>query len=201
MKRHRTIGVVGRPLTLGERPEIYDGVDANLQKILVQAGLVPITLSSYLEDPVNSFKALSLAGFVLSGGGNVGDPPERALLESVILQYASDRSLPVLGICRGMQVMVTWLGGAVEPGEGHVMVRHHVDFPNETKRLVNSFHEFVVHSQQVPPCLKPLALASDRTVEAVQHDSLPWLGIMWHPEREAPFHSEDISLIMNLFGS
>ena len=48
---------------------------------------------------------------------------------------------------------------------------------------VNSWHTLAITS--VPPDWIALAFADDETVEAMRHRMLPWLGVMWHPERES----------------
>lgn len=49
---------------------------------------------------------------LLSGGNDIGKIDERDKTERRLLDYASDRALPALGLCRGMQMMALWAGGA-----------------------------------------------------------------------------------------
>jgi putative glutamine amidotransferase len=56
-----------------------------------------------------------------------------------------------------------------------------------------------VSAEGLADCLLPLATAQDGTIEACQHRSLPWYGIMWHPEREEHFQTQDLTFMRKLF--
>lgn len=191
----RRVGITQRQVDLSERGEVRDALDARLPQLLWELGFVPVPLANGVVDAVAYLAALDLGGFVLSGGDGVGEPPARAHIERCALDLAERGGLPVLGICRGMQVLVTACGGALAPVDGHVATRHAVDGPLTGAREVNSFHEFGVVPEGLPQELQPVAHAPDGTVEAVRHRDYPWTGIMWHPERERPFRAQDRALM------
>jgi putative glutamine amidotransferase len=64
-------------------------------------------------------------------------------------------------------------------------------------RTVNSYHRFGARSTRDP--LEAWGQARDGVVKAVRHRQLPLAGIMWHPEREFPFHSEDVAYMEQFF--
>jgi putative glutamine amidotransferase len=66
-------------------------------------------------------------------------------------------------------------------------------------RTVNSFHASAITEESLGERLAVVAFAPDGTIEAVRHRQLPWMGIMWHPEREAPFSEDDRELVTDLF--
>ena len=193
------IGVVGRAVAMPGRAEVYEGFDREFPVLLGDLGFVPIGLSATCIDPMAILDQIDFAGFLLSGGGDVGQPPGRADLENLILHHAFDKGVPVLGICRGMQVIVNWFGGRLVPGSGHVHTRHDVVVEGRETREVNSFHRIVVPAKGLPDVLAPLAEAPDGTIEAIKHVDLPWFGMMWHPERENPFNPSDHALIKQCF--
>ena len=49
--------------------------------------------------------SLKINGIILSGGNNIGDVKERDITETYLLKYAETNEIPVLGICRGMQML------------------------------------------------------------------------------------------------
>ena len=117
---------------------------------------------------------------VLSGGEDIGSSPARDAVESALLDYACQHRLPVLGVCRGMQLLHTQAGGVLTPQPGHVGTPHRVSCGQQAM-TVNSWHRFGITSLQ--PGWHALAVSENGGIEAMQHASLPWLGLMWHPER------------------
>jgi len=147
--------------------------------------------------PTNSFMALpnfqdpsqllsyvehwQLNAFILSGGGDARLSARRAANEAALLDHAEQHRLPVLGVCRGMQVLHLRSGGTLCALKGHVRSVHPVHGPDVNTR-VNSWHDFGI--DVVMPSWEALARAGDGSVEAMRHRYLPWLGLMWHPERD-----------------
>jgi len=133
---------------------------------------------------------------ILTGGEDIGVSPIRDDTELELLIWARERAIPVLGVCRGMQMMAVWAGVALKPVEGHVRTRHIMrgDFVRE----VNSFHNYGL--TECPQGFEVLARTEDGVVEAIRNPALCWEGWMWHPERERPFQSVDIDRLRRLFG-
>lgn len=126
---------------------------------------------------------------VLSGGSGA-DPsdgpavPERNQAEHRLIGLAAESRLPLLAVCRGMQMLNRHLGGKLRRVEGHVGVHHDVaPVRGGAAFSVNSFHGFGIAQEDLAPVLEPLLAAQDGTIEAACHRDLPWLAIMWHPER------------------
>ena len=153
-------------------------------------------LPSLLPDAITDYcDAWGLNGVILTGGEDPESSPLRDQSERSILEWAAQKSLPVLGICRGLQLMAVADGGTLEPIGNHVASRHGLD--GEYDWEVNSYHSSGL--LDVPKSYRELARAPDHTVEAMRHKQLPWEGWMWHPERDAPFSTDDIREIRRLF--
>ncbi|WP_201241541.1 gamma-glutamyl-gamma-aminobutyrate hydrolase family protein [Halorhodospira halophila] len=189
------------------RDETRDALDVRLAGLLWSLGFVPIPLCSAVAaaqgDATDNacaaaayLDALAPEGIVLSGGNDIGQAPERDRLEHAALAYARLPGVPVLGICRGLQMIHVHQGGELEPLSGHVAVEHTVTGAwLGGQRRVNSYHDLGLAEEALGAELEPLAWAEDGSVEALRHRDLPWLGIMWHPERDTPTSEADRTLI------
>ncbi len=185
------------------RNERRDALDQNLCRWLVSAGYIPMPIPNVLGQMVNNdqspmqswLSAMRPDAVLLSGGNDIGDAPERDETERCLLAHAKEKFLPVLGICRGMQMLSIWAGSTLKPVEGHVGSRHRL--LGELADEVNSFHRFALAG--CPSGFTVTATSEDGNIEAIRHETLPWEGWMWHPERETAFQSADMQRLQALF--
>ncbi len=194
-----------------DRNEKRDALDQRLCQWISAAGCQPVPIPNCLGDPQEPqtvaeigawFEATTADAVLLSGGNDVGEVPERDFTERCLLDIASSRALPALGICRGMQMMCVWAGGRLARVDAHVATRHRLrtetgfgDWPTE----VNSYHNQGLEA--CPPDFIAAAYAEDGTIEAICHQDLPWEGWMWHPEREEAFGDTEINRLRRLLES
>lgn len=150
-----------------------------------------------------------LDGLVIAGGPDVepvrygaereertGPPaPDRDAWELALIDAALASGVPLLGICRGMQLLNVALGGTlVQHIDGHAEVVG-VFGGHAVKPVPGSLYAGVVPEESFVPTyhhqavdrlgegLVPSAYAADGTVEAVELPSSDWvLGVQWHPE-------------------
>ncbi len=137
----------------------------------------------------------SVNGFLFTGGDDIGKDIKRDKVEIAALKLAEKRSLKVLGICRGMQIISSFFGGTLKSVDGHLASRHKIN--DNSSRSVNSYHSYVIDN--LPECFKVIYLSHDNYVESISHKRLPWHGCMWHPERDKFIHPMDIKMIKSLF--
>lgn len=178
-----------------ERNEMRDALDQRLIKWVTGCGLVPVPVPNVLGGSICDWlMTFEPAALVLSGGNDIGQHPERDNTELALLSYARELNLPVLGICRGMQMMARWAGATLHITTGHVNSRHQLK--GEISTEVNSYHNYSI--SKCPNDFEVIARSNDNEIEAIRHLYLPWEGWMWHPEREKEFASEDISRLRAL---
>lgn len=182
----------------GER---RDALDQRWGAFLARCGMIAAPVPNRRDAALGLAAATLPTLIVLSGGNDLsaygGDAPERDETEFALLDWARDNGVPVLGICRGMQVILHAFGTPLVRLEGHVATRHNVT-GGGTEREVNSYHSFGALAVK---CLTVDLRAADQSVEAVTHPQERIKGIMWHPERETVFSEQDVTLVRDLAGA
>ncbi len=181
---------------IADRNERRDALDQRLVEFLLAAGYLPVPLPNVLGDGASEWlTAIQPKAIVLSGGNDIGLCFTRDATERAILVYAKNNKLPVLGICRGMQMMAHWSGAELKSVTGHIKSRHSLS--GSITGEVNSYHAFSL--ARCPEGFEVLARSEDGQIEAIRHRWLPWEGWMWHPEREGDFAAYDLQRIRVLF--
>lgn len=198
----RLLGVTQRMSIAPGSGEKRDCLAQDWAPFLSSAGARWIALPNHAPTAAALVRELDVAGLLLTGGDDIGVFPERDFTERSLIEDFLRRGLPILGVCRGLQVLHWHFGGGLRPlsGDLHVGKRHTVDFVNGEARVVNSYHNNALDhtglSGEYP--LRPIALCrDDGTVEAAGAERV--LGIMWHPEREAEPAAGDIEMFQRHF--
>jgi putative glutamine amidotransferase len=181
------------------RGERRDTLDQRWTALLAACGALPLALPNHAEAAVALLDRCRPAALVLTGGNDLvaygGHIPERDAAETAVVAWARARRVPVLGVCRGMELLIHVLGGTLRRIDGHAGTRHRVRIGGETVE-VNSFHDWAV--DRLPPDCAAWATAHDGSVEAFRHGRENLTGLMWHPEREPSYAERDVMLIRNL---
>lgn len=198
----KKILVTQRRDAIAGRDEERDATDARIGKMLFELGLLPIFLCSEIDDLETYISALQPDGIMLGSGNDIGEYPKRDALETYLLDYATQHQLPVFAICRGAQMINNYLGGELIPVEGQVATRGQI-FGKLAEKYsyteVNGYHNFAINPETLPKELEVVATSKDGIVKAIQHKTLPWVGGMWHPEREPSVSEQDKQLIKDVF--
>jgi putative glutamine amidotransferase len=216
------------------RPRI--ALYASYLEVLQRVGLTPVLVTpAHGPEAIEELTAIC-SGLVLAGGEDI-DPsrygeepipqlgrvnPPRDIAELRALDTATRRDLPILGICRGHQLLNVFFGGTLYQDIGVALggeyshdqdaqrEGHHHDVTvkqgsrlGEAIRLerlaINSYHHQAV--RDVAPNLEVTARADDGLIEAVESRDHRWVvGVQWHPERyEAREEDSDADPNMRLF--
>jgi putative glutamine amidotransferase len=198
----KTVAITQRVTVVPDHGERRDCLDQAWARFIAACGLLPLALPNVIEVALEMYGGSDLAGLVLTGGNDLaalgGDAPERDATENALLDAADSRGLPVLGVCRGMQLIQQRCAVPLRRVEGHVTRRQVIRVDGEP-REVNSYHRFAALDSRPP--LDIWALAADGVVKAIRHSARPTIGIMWHPERNTPFAASDVALFRRVFNA
>jgi N5-(cytidine 5'-diphosphoramidyl)-L-glutamine hydrolase len=196
----KTVAITQRVSVIPESGERRDCLDQAWPRFIAACGLLPLALPNVTEVALALCNGSDLAGLVLTGGNDLaalgGDAPERDATESALLDAMESRGLPVLGVCRGMQLIQQRCTIPLRRVAGHVTKRQTIRIDGEPAE-VNSYHRFAALESRPP--LEAWAVAADGVVKAIRHSTLPITGIMWHPERNSPFTTVDVALFRRVF--
>jgi putative glutamine amidotransferase len=188
-------------------------------------GGVPLLLPPVEQAGAAGEVAARLDGLVVSGGADVqperygatahprtaGWRPDRDAWECALLDAADAAGLPVLGVCRGMQVMAVHAGGVLDQhtpdlvdhdrhspgGDEFGEIRVHTVAGSRLARLVGEHLTVSCHHHQsvrTHPGFTAVAHADDGTLEAMEAPGDPFrVAVQWHPETAA-----DVGLVAGL---
>lgn len=192
-------------------------------RTLEMLGALPVMIPLQMSDATLYGIFQRLDGLLLPGGEDI-DPSyygterhpqlgptdrERDRTELLLTRWALDVGMPVLGVCRGVQVLNVACGGTLfqdltdqrpdlqkhdyfPPNFERFRISHGLEIAAESllARALGEVHEVnSMHHQgidRVGDGLKPVALAEDGLVEALEAPGLPYVvGVQWHPEELA----------------
>ena len=226
-----------QPPRIGISSNRKDGLsciaDTYVQSVL-KAGGAPVLIPVITDMEALTAIVSGLDGLLMSGGGDinplyVGEEPVPQLqdvdtfrdeFDLILLRLATNRQLPVMGICRGHQLINVAFGGSIYQDihlqhEARLFkhsqtmpreqVSHSVRITDTSSRLfdilkkepdifVNSFHHQAV--KDIAPEFKETAVAPDGINEAMEHPEKEIFSVQWHPEAMA---ANDDELMLELF--
>ena len=215
--------------------ERWDAVLEGYPRAVVEAGGLPLILPiTHAEPTLVEAYLEAINGLIMTGGADIHPSfygqivlercgeidEERDRFEMELVHAARNRGLPLLGICRGLQVLNVALGGSLyqdlsyrkETDPAHQSPRelrrksvHRVALV-EGSRLaeilgvreldVTSTHHQII--RDLAPDLTVNAVAPDGVIEGIEGEGHFLLAVHWHPERMAARHPEQLALFRAL---
>lgn len=152
------------------------------------------------EKAVDFIKKWKINMLVISGGDDLGVTPERDVTENGLLRYAIETNIPIIAICRGIQLVHSFYGGKLIRGnesfvKTHRANKHNVKINNSIEE-VNSFHTNRIDEKTLNKRFNIFArCTNDNSIEGIEGNQI--LAMMWHPERDKGVSSWNKLLIEN----
>lgn len=224
-----------RPPRIGISANRKDGLsciaETYVQSVL-NAGGAPVLIPVITDIQALTEIVSDLDGLVMSGGGDINplylsDEPIPQLqdvdtyrdeYDLILIRLASNRQIPIMGICRGHQILNVAFGGSIyqdiHSQFDYKLLKHSQtlsrEFPShsvllekgsklhtvlqEDTLLVNSFHHQAI--KETAPEFIPNAIAPDGINEGLEHPEKNIFSVQWHPEAMAANGDEQM---MKLF--
>ncbi len=203
------VGITQRTVVEEKYNELRDALSHDWAKYL--QSLFPdgtfVTIPNTVSNIEKWVEALSINALILSNGENLGENLLRDEIEIRLVQWARYNQVPVLGVCRGLQVINHIYGGSIceniteacqMPHVGHhileVIAEPFRSKVGETIYNLNSYHNQGVLCAGLAGSLEKFAVCGD-CVEGLFDPSDAVMAIQWHPEREHGGGKEVDSLI------
>lgn len=182
----------------GER---RDAIDQRWYTLVQELGYTPLVIPNDPNLASRMVSQTSIQGLILTGGNDLrvcgGTAPERDDTEQVLLEWAKRKRLGVVGVCRGMQLMLCEDGARFHRVHGHAGQRVQLEIAGKLHSM-NSYHNWA--AARVSNNWNVWAQSLDGVIKAVRHIKLPLIGVMWHPEREpqlSPFDRQQVFSILD----
>lgn len=173
-----------------------------LNQLFPEAIILPILNND--QNILASLDKIGVTHIIISNGNDIGEYPYKDDLEFSLIEYSIKNNIPLLGTCRGFQIINNFFGSAISPnielesGESHVPNEHVINFKSK-ERIVNSFHNQGILMKHISDEFDVIGYSKSNVAEAVKHKSFPILGLQWHPERAHSSSEQDKETIRLFF--
>lgn len=170
--------------------ELRDSISHDWLMLCQEWNYEIVLVPNYISDPVQYINQFNINGLILTGGDDIGAHQIRDQTEIEMLKYAINKKLPILGICRGLQLINFYFGGKTTPIRNHINIQHKIDIKKPFDKIysnwivTNSYHQQGVELLNIGIGLTGWAFDAEGWVEALYHNTHPIIGLMWHPERD-----------------
>ena len=198
----------------------YDRVNSFYPQSVIKAGGIPVLLPTCYNTKLANDFISKLSAIIFTGGNEFINPnlygappskfttllnPNRDNWEVALAKESLKSNIPILGICRGHQLLNVVEGGSLyynipdevptaighSAGKTEMWVPYHsvsikpdsrlAKIFNKSSLNVNSYHSQA--AKEIAPSFRVVAKSSDGIVEAIEHrDNNFVLGVQWHPE-------------------
>lgn len=176
---------------LPKRNEFRNSIDQNILKFINECSYEAILINNFIKTKKYTLQKKKLfsflnnfnfSGIILSGGNDIGKFIQRDTTEKYLIEYAIKKSIPLLGICRGMQMINHYYGGTLKKIENHVKKNNLIKYKKKSIKI-RCFHANGI--LKLGKDLEVTGVSRDRNTESIKHTTRKIYGWMFHPERNA----------------
>ncbi len=211
MKKMKKIAISQRLIENNSYYEIRDELDIRWAALFRELDYLPILLPTNYNFE-KYFELIDINGIILSGGNDLGYlvndelSKKRDIFEKSIIKFAIKECIPMLGVCRGMQIIADYFNNDdLEKVDGHVGTSHRIVVSDKSKfreylkklDFVNSYHNYGI--KKIPDGFILSAKSDDGIIEAMENKEHNIFCQMWHSERQTPFKENELMIIKKLF--
>jgi putative glutamine amidotransferase len=190
--------------------EVDELLDISWGKLLAKINYMPIILP-YEYNFKEYFNEMNISGILLTGGNDLNELNKNKLskkrddFEMELIRYAIKESIPIFGVCRGMQIIAKYFGCSFNPISDQVNTRHKLITNQKSKyqkylnnlETVNSFHNYTINDLSNELIIS--ATNNEQVIKAIEHTKHKIFAQMWHSEREQPFIENELKIIGEFF--
>ena len=157
------------------------------EKKKIEYKLIPN--SKYLSEKI--LKKIDI--LILTGGNDIISKKKESIIRNKIeinlINKAIKKKIPILGICRGAQLLNIKFGGRISKVKNQMRTRHNIyfyknDIIKKNILNVNSFHNYGIKHKDFSKKFKIIATDNDQNIEMFISKKNKIIATMWHPERE-----------------
>tara|TARA_B100000287_G_C20361749_1_gene674121 strand:+ start:67 stop:723 length:657 start_codon:yes stop_codon:yes gene_type:complete len=201
--------LISQSIKMDDNGTKYNRLDDKYHIFFQNINISLIPVDNFISDKKKYFNS-DIKGVILSGSGDIEKIPdidtidrkpyffqERDHTENILIEYALNLKIPLIGICHGMQKINDYFGGSIHAYYHHKRetyseqgISHDIqgldDLIGKDKIYsINQYHDHCILIEDLADNLKCFAVdVRFNTVEGFYNNEDRILGIQWHPERE-----------------
>ena len=226
--------IIGIPCWTEDRKGYIDHeINNNFSKMVIEAGGIPLIFPQLNNKEILDEYINMIDGIIFVGGSDISPciyneipsiylsniSPSRDEVECYLFDKAVKKKIPILGVCRGMQLMNVYFGGDLYQDiytdlikvinhnykdKEEIMYFHRINIDEDSilyklfgkSTIVNTFHHQAI--KNLAKGFKITAKAPDNIIEAIEYEGDQFImGIQFHPE--FPEHNKDFHKVFDYF--
>lgn len=189
--------------------ELRNVLDIRWGNFLLSMDFLPIIIPVGVG--LDSYDSIGIDGIILTGGNDLSlfcnDKVSkiRDTHEYDCIKYSIENSIPIFGVCRGMQVIAEYFDCTIKKVENHANRIHKIKTINKSNDFkyirkldkVNSYHNYAIDNLSSEFSI--VSISKDDNIEAITHKKYKIFAQMWHPERSLAFDNYNKKHLSDFF--